>query len=138
MSEAQASSAVGASPVAPHADPVSEESLQASAVAVKDAAVVLGAQLNNAVALAERKLRKAAVEHPYLLLGGGIGTGFVGGGGLSAPLTRALVRTGLRTAGLLLLDVARKALTPPVDVPGTTPTPTSEAATSPPRPEPLP
>ena len=89
-----------------------EPSLQASALAVKDAAVVLGEQVGTAIAAAERALRKVASENPYLLLGGGVGSGFVAGGGLASPLTRVFVRTGLRTAGLFLLDAARKALTP--------------------------
>ncbi len=126
---------VGAAPVDAAADP-SDESLQASALAVKDAVVVLGSQLNNAVALAERKLRKVAVEHPYLLMGGGIGSGFVVGGGLSAPLTRALVRGGLRTAGLLLLDVARKALMPPVEGAGPPSTSAEPMSAHPPPAEP--
>ncbi|MDP2344107.1 MAG: hypothetical protein Q8O67_24330 [Deltaproteobacteria bacterium] len=89
-----------------------EPSLEASAVAVKEAAILLGAQVSTAMAAAEKKLRKVAAENPYLLLGGGVGTGFVAGGGLAAPITRVLVKTGLRTAGLFLLDAAVKALKP--------------------------
>jgi thioesterase domain-containing protein len=107
MSEVQAPADGPPPPSGERAEP----SLEASAVAVKDAAILLGAQVGTAIAAAEQKLRRVAHEHPYLLLSGGAGSGFVVGGGLAAPITRALVKTGLRTAGLFLLDAAVKAPT---------------------------
>lgn len=93
--------------------PAEEQSLSEAAVAVKDAAVNLGGQLAATLALADRTLMKAAAEHPYMLLGGAAGAGFVAGGGLAAPITRHLFRFGFKTASGFVLDAALRVLAPP-------------------------
>ena len=96
------------SPVRPQ-----EQSLNEAVIAVKDAAVNLGGQLAATLAIADRTLMKAAAEHPYVLLGGAAGAGFVAGGGLAAPMTRQLFRFGMKTASGFVLDAALRVLTPP-------------------------
>lgn len=93
--------------------PIEEQSLSEAAVAVKDAAVNLGGQLAATLAIADRTLMKAAAEHPYMLLGGAAGAGFVAGGGLAAPITRHLFRFGFKTASGFVLDAALRVLAPP-------------------------
>jgi hypothetical protein len=84
----------------------SEESLLEASAAVKDAAAELTSRVRDTVSLAQRTLRNTARDNPYLLLGSAFGGGFVAGGGLASPLTRALVGVGVRTAGAFLLDAA--------------------------------
>lgn len=93
--------------------PASDEpSLVDATLAVKDAVVVLGGSLAQTLAIADRTLLTAAREHPYLLLGGAAGAGFVAGGGLAAPLTRSLMRFGFKTASAFVLDAAMRAVAP--------------------------
>lgn len=103
---------MSSSPVRPQ-----EQSLSEAAVAVKDAAVVLGGQLAATLAIADRTLLRAAAEHPYMLLGGAAGAGFVAGGGLAAPITRHLFRFGFKTASGFVLDAALRVLAPPPSPP---------------------
>lgn len=84
-----------------------------ASLGVKDAAAELSSRVIDTVSLAQRTLRNAARDNPYLLLGSAFGGGFVAGGGLASPLTRALVGVGLRTAGAFLIDAAVQTFAPP-------------------------
>lgn len=79
-------------------------------VALKDAAVGFGSQLKATVAITNAFITKAVKESPALTLGSAAGAGFVVGGGLSAPLTRSLLRVGMKAGGAFLLDAAIKTL----------------------------
>jgi ElaB/YqjD/DUF883 family membrane-anchored ribosome-binding protein len=80
-------------------------------VALKDAAVGFGSQLKATVAITNAFITKAVKENPALTFGSAAGAGFVVGGGLSAPLTRSLLRVGMKAGGAFLLDAAIKTLT---------------------------
>ncbi len=111
-----------------HETPTAEPTLLEATVAVKDAVVVLGGQLAQTLAIADRTLLKAARDYPYMLLSGAASTGFIAGGGLAAPITRSLLRFGFKTASGFVLDAAMRAVSPaPLDPP--------VAPTSPPSPE---
>lgn len=82
-----------------------------SGVALKSAAVAFGQQLKSTVAVANAFITKSVKESPALTLGSAAGAGFVVGGGLSAPLTRSLLRVGVKAGGAFFLDAAIKTLT---------------------------
>ncbi len=81
-----------------------------SGVALKSAAKAFGAQLRSTVAVANAFITKSVKESPALTLGGAAGAGFIVGGGLSAPLTRSLMRVGLKAGSAFFLDAAMKTL----------------------------
>lgn len=83
--------------------------VQAS-MALKDAAVTLGAQMKSTFAVADAFITKAVKDSPLATLGGAAGAGFLVGGGLSAPITRSLIRIGLKAGGAYALDMALTAL----------------------------
>lgn len=83
--------------------------VQAS-MALKDAAYTLGNQLKATVAVADAFITKAVKESPLATLGGAAGAGFLVGGGFGAPLTRSLLRIGLKAGGAFVLDSALSAL----------------------------
>lgn len=82
-----------------------------SGVALKSAAVAFGQQLKSTVAVANAFITKSVKESPALTLGSAAGAGFVVGGGLSAPLTRSLLRVGVKAGSAFFLDAAIKTLT---------------------------
>ncbi len=83
--------------------------VQAS-MALKQAAYTLGAQMKSTFAVADAFITKSVKESPLATLGGAAGAGFLVGGGLSAPLTRSLIRIGLKAGGAYALDAALTAL----------------------------
>lgn len=83
--------------------------VQAS-MALKEAAFTLGAQMKETFAVADAFITKAVKDSPLATLGGAAGAGFLVGGGLSAPITRSLIRIGLKAGSAYALDMALTAL----------------------------
>jgi hypothetical protein len=96
-----------------------------ASVALKDAAVHFGAQVKETLGVTNAFISRAVKDSPLKTLGGAAGAGFVVGGGLSAPLTRSMLRVGLKAGGAFFLDAAIKTLTA-----ATSETRTSRRATS--------
>ena len=88
--------------------------LAEAAAALKDAAVKLGGHAMTTARAARRELIRVADLHPYALAGGAGGVGFVAGGGLTAPATRALIGMGLKLGSAFVLDAAITALRGPL------------------------
>jgi hypothetical protein len=112
-----------------------DDSLKDAATDLSEAAVTMGLQFRRTVGVVQGTLAEVAHEHPFTLLAGAAGIGFVVGGGLASTFSRAAIKI----AGAFVVESALDALmqsntpgprraTSSDDPPSTTSNPTSDRA----------